>query len=55
MKSQRVAAVSAAVAVLTLLPRAATAGLLQEIIDRGEPIAFRNVRNEPSGYDVDVA
>lgn len=43
----------------------AVAGQLQEILDRGEitvgialggePIGFRNARNEPAGYDVDVA
>lgn len=65
MKSLRVAVASAALALLALLPRGAAAGVLQEIIDRGEiragialggePIGFRDARNEPTGYDVDVA
>ena len=54
-----------AVAALTLLATSAQAGRIEEIKARGyvrigvslggEPVGFRNARNEPVGYDVDVA
>ena len=57
--------VAKAVMVLMIAAGTAQAGQLQEILDRGEivvgialggePIGFRNQRNEPTGYDVDVA
>jgi polar amino acid transport system substrate-binding protein len=61
------AGLAAMVTVLAAIaaPGPARAGQLQDIISRGEvavgialggePIGFRDARNEPSGYDVDVA
>jgi polar amino acid transport system substrate-binding protein len=55
----------AAIAVLTLIAGSAVAGRIEEIKARGyvrigvslggEPVGFRNGKNEPVGYDVDVA
>ena len=55
----------AAIAVLTMIAGSAVAGRIEEIKARGyvrigvslggEPVGFRNGKNEPVGYDVDVA
>ena len=55
----------AAIAALTLIAGSAAAGRIEEIKARGyvrigvslggEPVGFRNGKNEPVGYDVDVA
>jgi len=55
----------AAIAILTMIAGSAVAGRIEEIKARGyvrigvslggEPVGFRNAKNEPVGYDVDVA
>lgn len=55
----------AAIAVLTMIAGSAVAGRIEKIKARGyvrigvslggEPVGFRNGKNEPVGYDVDVA